>query len=197
MILCDKEIRTLAEAGMIDPFEPAQVREGMISYGLSSFGYDLKLAGELRIFTRKYHISDGEIESATTFIDPKAFDSDIVQPSKLYITPTDSYFIIEAFGSALGRSVETLHLPDDVFALCVGKSTYARCGLIVNTTPLEPGWRGKLVIELHNTTPLPIKVYASEGIAQLIFFRGNRPEVTYADRKGKYQGQSGITTARI
>ena len=193
MILCDKEIRTLAEAGMIDPFEPAQVREGMISYGLSSFGYDLRLSdNELDVF----HPMEASI------IDPKRFDPFALSAQTMHCSEgqgkfQEAWFILPPFGSALGRSMEVLTLPEDVFAICMGKSTYARCGLIVNTTPLEPGWTGHLVIELHNTTPLPIKVYASEGIAQLIFFRGNRPEVTYADRKGKYQGQTGITTARI
>lgn len=198
MILNDLQIKHFAERGMITPFTDHQVRESsmgkpIISYGLSSFGYDLRLAGELRVFTRTYDKKTGDI----TIIDPKAFNDDIAQPEVLHITPINSYFILEPYGSALGRSVETIHLPDDVFALCVGKSTYARCGLIVNTTPLEPGWRGELVIEIHNTTPLPMKVYAGEGIAQLTFFRGDRPSVTYGDRNGKYQNQSGITTARV
>lgn len=198
MILNDIQIAEQANDGMITPFVDGQVRESsmgkpIISYGLSSFGYDLKLAGELQIFTRKYDKNKMNL----ALMDPKSFDSDIVQSAKLYVTQLDSYFILDPYDSALGRSIETIHLPDDVFALCVGKSTYARCGLIVNTTPLEPGWRGQLVIEIHNTTPLPIRVYANEGIAQLVFFNGERPEVTYSDRAGKYQDQMGITTARI
>lgn len=188
MILCDKEINELALAGMIDPFAPAQVREGVISYGLSSFGYDLRLSDdELDV----YHSMEASI------IDAKKFDNFALWPQTVCYDGKDYWFALPPFGSALGRSLEVLTLPDNVFAICMGKSTYARCGLIVNTTPLEPGWTGHLVIELLNTTPLPIKVYANEGIAQLVFFRGNRPEVTYADRKGKYQGQRGITTAKI
>jgi dCTP deaminase len=198
MILNDLQIKHFAEHGMIAPFVDHQVKESslgkpVISYGLSSFGYDLRLAGELRIFTRTYDRHKMHL----ALMDPKSFDDDIVQPAKQYITQLDSYFVLDPGDSALGRSVETLHLPDDVFALCVGKSTYARCGLIVNTTPLEPGWRGELVVEIHNTTSQPMKVYANEGIAQLTFFRGDRPLITYGDRNGKYQNQTGITTARV
>ena len=181
------QIAELTSDGTITPFVGEEVRK-VISYGLSSFGYDLRLADELKIFTR---LGPDEI-------DPKAFNDDCIDELNIESPgPGVEYFTLPQFGSALGYSVETLHLPDDVFALCVGKSTYARCGLIVNTTPLEPGWRGQLVIEIHNTTPLPIRVYANEGIAQLVFFKGDRPSVTYGDRAGKYQGQTGITTARI
>lgn len=192
MILNDIQIAELANDGMIDPFVGHQVREDgelrIISYGLSSFGYDLRLDESLGLFSR-----------LGGSIDPKEFDEKLIEFLELdyrYYS-NQAFFTLPPFGSALGHSVETLHMPDDVFALCVGKSTYARCGLIVNTTPLEPGWRGQLVIEIHNTTPLPIRVYANEGIAQLVFYKGNRPAVTYGDRAGKYQGQTGITTARI
>lgn len=188
MILNDIQIAELAKAGMITPFVDHQVRADVISYGLSSFGYDLRLACKLQTFTR---IAPDEI-------DPKQFNHNCLEELDLaFYGPILNYFTLPQFSSALGHSVETLRLPDDVFALCVGKSTYARCGLIVNTTPLEPGWKGQLVIEIHNTTPLPIRVYANEGIAQLVFFRGDRPSVTYGDRQGKYQDQTGITTARL
>lgn len=215
MILNDIQIAELARAGMIDPFVGHQVRavgnygqiaelrsDGMIapcagnearkviSHGLSSYGYDLRLGWGLQMFTLDPYPDE--------IIDPKRFNTDVLEMIKLeYPGPGVAYFTLPPLASALGHSVETLHLPDDVFALCVGKSTYARCGLIVNTTPLEPGWRGQLVIELHNTTPLPIRVYANEGIAQLVFFRGDRPAITYSDRDGKYQNQLGITTARV
>lgn len=215
MILNDIQIAELARAGMIRPFQGEQVRavgnygqiaelrsDGMIapcvgdearkviSYGLSSFGYDLRLGWGLQMFTLDPYPDE--------VIDPKRFNTDVIEMIKLeYPGDGGAYFTLPPMASALGHSSETLDLPVDVFALCVGKSTYARCGLIVNTTPLEPGWRGQLVIEIHNTTPLPIRVYANEGIAQLVFFRGERPAVTYGDRQGKYQGQTGITTARI
>jgi dCTP deaminase len=197
MILNDIQIAELARDGMIRPFVGQQVREDenaytsykVISYGLSSYGYDLQLDEHLGLFSRTPYGS----------IDPKNFEDGLIEYLNLEYAANSSevFFTLPQFGSALGHSVETLHLPDDVFALCVGKSTYARCGLIVNTTPLEPGWRGQLVIEIHNTTPLPIRIYANEGIAQLVFFKGDRPAVTYGDRAGKYQGQTGITTARI
>lgn len=197
MILNDRQIAELARAGMIRPFQGEQVREDenaytsykVISYGLSSYGYDLQLDEHLGLFYRTPH----------GCIDPKNFEDGLIEYLDLEYAANSSevFFMLPPFGSALGHSVETLDLPDDIFALCVGKSTYARCGLIVNTTPLEPGWRGQLVIEIHNTTPLPVRVYANEGIAQLVFFRGERPAVTYGDRNGKYQGQTGITTARI
>ena len=207
MILNDNQIRARCEwtdqPPMISPYTYAQCRAHVvvdnplklssqtvpvISYGQSSYGYDIRLGRNLQIFTR---LTPDEI-------DPKAFNDNCIDELDLESPcPGVEYFTLPQFGSALGHSVETLHLPDDIFALCVGKSTYARCGLIVNTTPLEPGWRGQLVIEIHNTTPLPIRVYANEGIAQLVFFKGDRPAVTYGDRAGKYQNQTGITTARI
>lgn len=202
MILNDLEITELANDGMINPFVGNQVREDgerkIISYGLSSFGYDLRLAAEMHVFADNINGYQNPLLSASDAIDPKTFRSNALRTLQSYRDgKTGRYFELPQFASALGHSVETLHLPDDVFALCVGKSTYARCGLIVNTTPLEPGWRGQLVIEIHNTTPLPIRIYANEGIAQLVFFKGDRPAVTYGDRAGKYQGQTGITTARI
>lgn len=182
MILNDDQIRERIEAGMIEPAELQSVRTGVISYGVTSFGYDMRVADEWQLWN---------MNSART-IDPKRGDlhkqlGTFVQ-SSIRIPPSDF---------ALCRSVEYFRIPDDVLCLVVGKSTYARCGLVVNCTPLEPGWEGHVTIELSNTSPLPIKVYANEGIAQVLFFQGKRPRKTYADKKGKYQGQRGITLPRI
>jgi dCTP deaminase len=174
-ILCDHEIASLAHGGMISPFIEHQ--QGEISYGLSSFGYDIRVAPRFKVFTNVHSsIVDPKRLEACTFVDMDTYVATI---------PPNSF--------ALARTVERFRMPDDVMALCVGKSTYARCGIIVNVTPLEPGWEGVLTLEISNTTPLPAKIYANEGIAQLIFFRGLRPLVTYGDRKGKYQHQVDIT----
>jgi dCTP deaminase len=170
------------EHRMIEPFEDRQVREGVVSYGLSSYGYDIRVADEFKVFTN--------INS--TVVDPKNFDArsfvDVRAP--VCIIPPNSF--------ALGKTVEYFRIPRDVLTVCVGKSTYARCGLIVNVTPFEPEWEGFVTLEISNTTPLPAKVYANEGIAQVLFFQGDEPcEVSYADKKGKYQGQQGLTLPKL
>ncbi len=167
---------------MIEPFADAQVREGTVSYGVSSFGYDMRVADEFKIFTN--------VNNA--IVDPKAFDdrSFVDYQGDVCIVPPNSF--------ALARSIEYFRIPRNVITLCVGKSTYARCGIITNVTPFEPEWEGYVTLEISNTTPLPAKVYANEGIAQVIFFESDEPcEVSYADRKGKYQAQVGVTTPRI
>jgi len=170
------------EHGMIEPFEDAQVRRGTVSYGLSSFGYDMRVAPEFKIFTN--------VNNAV--VDPKAFDerSFVNHEGDVCIVPPNSF--------ALARSVEYFRIPRNVITLCVGKSTYARCGIITNVTPFEPEWEGYVTLEISNTTPLPARIYANEGIAQVIFFESDEPcEVSYADRKGKYQGQVGVTPPRL
>jgi dCTP deaminase len=179
----DSWIRHMArEHGMIEPFEDAQVRQGTISYGLSSYGYDMRVADEFKIFTN--------VNSA--IVDPKNFDdrSFVNLKADVCIVPPNSF--------ALARSVEYFRIPRNVMTLCVGKSTYARCGIITNVTPFEPEWEGFVTLEISNTTPLPARIYANEGIAQVIFFESDTPpDVSYADRKGKYQGQVGVTTPRL
>jgi len=183
-ILSDKEISHLAQKKkMIEPFRDEQVRRGeggraVISYGLSSYGYDLRVADEFKVFTNVFN----------TVVDPKAFDpkSFVDVRAKECIVPPNSF--------ALARSVEYFRIPRDILTICLGKSTYARCGIIVNVTPLEPEWEGHVTLEISNTTPLPAKIYANEGLAQVIFLRANTPcETSYADRNGKYQAQTGIT----
>ena len=177
----DRWIRERAREGMIDPFVDHLKRDGVISYGLSSFGYDLRAAPEWRIFVNAFN----------TLVDPKHFDvrSLVEAAGDTCIIPPNSF--------ALTRSLEYLRIPDDVMVVALGKSSYARCGIVANVTPLEPGWEGHVTLELSNTTPLPAKVYAFEGIVQLLFFQGERPESTYADRKGKYQGQRGVTLPKL
>ncbi|HET8984438.1 MAG TPA: dCTP deaminase [Trueperaceae bacterium] len=177
----DRWIRERALEGMIEPFEDALVRHGVISYGLSSFGYDLRAAPEWRIFVNAFN----------TVVDPKNFDTrSLVESSEdICIIPPNSF--------VLTRSIEYLRIPDDTMVVALGKSSYARCGIVANVTPLEPGWEGHVTLELSNTTPLPAKVYANEGIVQLLFFQGERPETTYRDRQGKYQGQKGVTLPRL
>mgnify|MGYP001557680614 CR=1 FL=1 len=175
--------RTAQEAAMIEPFVDRQVREGSISYGLSSFGYDIRVADEFRIFTP----ATGQL----TVVDPKANDAGAMVPYKgdVCIIPPNSF--------ALARTVEYFRIPRNILTICLGKSTYARCGIIVNVTPFEPEWEGHVTIEISNTTPLPAKIYANEGIAQVLFFEGDEPEISYADRHGKYQAQTGITLPRM
>jgi dCTP deaminase len=179
----DKWIRRMAkEHEMISPFCEKQVAEGLISYGLSSYGYDIRIADEFKIFTN--------IHSA--IVDPKNFDPRSFMDVKadVCIIPPNSF--------ALARTVEYFKIPRDVITVCVGKSTYARCGIIVNVTPFEPEWEGIVTLEVSNTTPLPAKIYAGEGIAQVLFFEGDEPcETSYADRKGKYQSQQGLTLPRM
>jgi len=182
-IKSDRWIRRMAEEeGMIEPFEPGQVKEGNISYGLSSYGYDIRVAPEFKVFTNVHNV----------VVDPKSFDdrSFVDVHAKECIIPPNSF--------ALARTEEYFRVPRDVLVVCLGKSTYARCGIIVNVTPLEPTWCGYLTLEISNTTPLPAKIYAGEGIAQLLFFQGDEtPEITYADRKGKYMNQQGVTLPKL
>ncbi|MFN3392059.1 MAG: dCTP deaminase [Meiothermus ruber] len=174
-------IREKAKQGMIEPFEERLVRDGVISYGLSSFGYDLRAAREWKIFANVFH----------TIADPKGLDP------KSFVDYEGDEVIIPPNSFVLARSMEYIRMPDNVLAIAIGKSTYARVGIVANITPLEPGWEGHVTLEFSNTTPLPAKMYAGEGVVQLVFFEGERPEVTYSDRKGKYQGQRGITLPRI
>jgi dCTP deaminase len=182
-IKSDKWIKKMAlEHGMIEPFEDRQVRDGVVSYGLSSYGYDIRVADEFKVFTN--------INS--TVVDPKNFDarSFVDVKSDICIIPPNSF--------ALSKTVEYFRIPRDVLTVCVGKSTYARCGLIVNVTPFEPEWEGFVTLEISNTTPLPAKVYANEGIAQVLFFQSDETcEVSYADKKGKYQRQQGLTLPKL
>jgi len=179
----DHWIRRMArEHEMIAPFADVQVRGGTISYGVSSYGYDMRVAHEYKIFTN--------VNSA--IVDPKQFDdrSFVNYEGDVCIVPPNSF--------ALARSVEYFRIPRNVMTLCVGKSTYARCGIITNVTPFEPEWEGFVTLEISNTTPLPAKVYSGEGIAQVIFFEASEIcDTSYADRKGKYQGQVGVTTPRL
>ncbi len=182
MIKPDKWIRRMCvEQKMIEPFEERLVADGMVSYGLSSYGYDLRVADEFLIFTNVN----------TLIVDPKKFDErSFVKVKGDCVIPPNSF--------ALARSVEYFRIPRSVLTVCVGKSTYARCGIIVNVTPLEPEWEGHLTLEISNTTPLPAKIYANEGLAQLLFFESNEIcETSYRDRKGKYQAQNGIVLPRI
>jgi dCTP deaminase len=182
-IKSDKWIRKMArEHDMINPFSEKQVRTGVVSYGLSSYGYDLRVADEFKVFTN--------VNSAV--IDPKKFDerSFVAISSDCCLVPPNSF--------ALARSVEYFKIPRDVLTICVGKSTYARCGIIVNVTPFEPEWEGFVTLEISNTTPLPAKIYANEGLCQILFFQSDEPcETSYKDRKGKYQAQSGIVLPKV
>ncbi len=183
MIKSDRWIRQQAlERGMIKPFEDRQVRKGGISFGLSSYGYDIRIADEFKIFT---NINN-------SIVDPKAFDprSFVDFQGEVALIPPNSF--------ALGRSVEYFKIPRNVLTICVGKSTYARCGIITNVTPFEPEWEGYVTLEISNTTPLPAKIYANEGIAQVLFFESDEAcETSYADRQGKYQGQQGIVLPTV
>ena len=182
-VLSDKWIRKMvSEHKMISPFEDKQIRENKISYGLSSFGYDARVSNEFKIFTNV----NSEI------VDPKNFKA------SNFITKNVSECIIPPNSFVLASTVEYFRIPKNVLVICLGKSTYARCGIIVNVTPLEPGWEGHVTLEFSNTTPLPAKIYANEGVAQFIFLKGNEtPETTYSDRNGKYMGQTGVTLPKI
>ncbi len=167
---------------MINPFCEEQVGKDVVSYGLSSYGYDIRVGDEFKIFTNVN----------STVVDPKNFDDKNIIDFKgdVCIVPPNSF--------ALASTLEYFKIPDDVLAICLGKSTYARCGIIVNVTPFEPGFEGHITIEISNTTPLPAKIYANEGIAQVLFLQGDEQcDITYKDKKGKYQGQEGITLPRI
>lgn len=182
-IMPDHWIRERAmQDGMIEPFTEKLKREGVISYGLSSYGYDARLADEFMIFTN--------VDNA--IVDPKDFSD------KSFVSRTTDVCVIPPNSFVLCRTVEYFRIPKDVLVICLGKSTYARCGLIVNVTPLEPGWEGHVTLEISNTTPLPAKVYANEGICQFLFFKGSSAcETSYADRSGKYMGQRGVTLPKV
>jgi dCTP deaminase len=182
-IKSDRWIKRMAlEHKMIEPFVESQVRGSAISYGVSSYGYDIRVADEFKIFT---NINN-------TVIDPKNFDprSFVDVRTDVCIVPPNSF--------ALARTIEYFRIPRDVLTICLGKSTYARCGIIVNVTPFEPEWEGTVTLEISNTTPLPAKIYANEGIAQVLFFQSDEPcEMSYKDKKGKYQAQTGVTLPKI
>ena len=182
-IMSDKWIKKKAQnEGMIEPFVDSQKKDGTISYGLSSYGYDARVSEEFKIFTN--------VDSA--IVDPKDFKSNsfVDRPGSVCVIPPNSF--------ALARTVEYFRIPKDVLVICLGKSTYARCGIIVNVTPLEPGWEGHVTLEFSNTTPLPAKIYANEGACQFLFLEGNEPcEVAYSDRAGKYMGQTGVTLPKL
>jgi len=181
-IKADRRIRQMAETyGMIDPFSSSQVAEGMISYGLSSYGYDLRLADEFKIFT----------PPPGAVLNPKAI------PPEFYRDHRGQYCDIPPNGYVLGRTVEYLRIPRDVLTLCVGKSTYARTGVLVNVTPFEPEWEGFVTVSIANTTPVPVRIFSNEGLCQVLFFQSDEPcEVSYKDRRGKYQAQKTIQLGR-
>ena len=186
-IKSDRWIVEQASRGMIEPFEAGQIRTNedggkVISYGTSSYGYDVRCANQFKVFTN--------IHSAT--VDPKAFDE------RSFVDVESDYCIIPPNSFALARTVEYFRIPENVLTVCLGKSTYARCGIIVNVTPLEPEWEGHVTLEFSNTTPLPAKIYAGEGACQFLFLKGDRPcETSYKDRLGKYMGQRGVTLPRL
>jgi dCTP deaminase len=182
-LLADHQIRQLAQdQQMIEPFVEKQTRDGVISYGLSSFGYDARCSRDFKIFTN--------VDNA--MVDPKNFSAQSFVDRQTYVC------VIPPNSFVLTHTVEYFRIPRDVLVVCLGKSTYARCGLIVNVTPLEPGWEGHVTLEISNTTPLPAKVYANEGIAQFLFFKGSSScETSYADRAGKYMGQRGVTLPKL
>jgi dCTP deaminase len=182
-IKSDRWIKRMAlEQGMIEPFEDRQVRKGVVSFGLSSYGYDVRVADEFKVFTNVYN----------TVVDPKKFDE------KSFVDIRADVCTIPPNSFALARTIEYFRIPRDVLTVCLGKSTYARCGIIVNVTPFEPEWEGHVTIEISNTTPLPAKIYANEGIAQVLFFQSDEScEVSYKDKSGKYQAQRGVTLPKI
>jgi dCTP deaminase len=186
-IKSDKWIRRMAEGhGMIEPFEPGQVRQvdgkRIVSYGTSSYGYDVRCSDEFKIFTNIY----------STVVDPKNFDE------RSFVDRQGEFCIIPPNSFALARTVERFSIPRNVLVICLGKSSYARCGIVVNVTPLEPEWEGYVTLEFSNTTPLPAKIYANEGVAQMLFFESDEVcETSYRDRGGKYQGQQGVTLPKI
>jgi dCTP deaminase len=182
-IKSDRWITRMArEQQMIEPFVDDQVRQGVISYGVSSYGYDVRVGDEFKVFTNVYN----------TVVDPKNFDP------KSFVDIRADVCIIPPNSFALASTIEYFRIPRDILTVCLGKSTYARCGIIVNVTPFEPEWEGHVTIEISNTTPLPAKIYANEGIAQVLFFQGDEPcAKSYKDKKGKYQAQRGVTLPRI
>ena len=182
-IMSDKWIkRMVKEKQMIKPFEKNQIRKEGISYGVSSYGYDARVSNHFKIFTN--------VDSAV--VDPKNFSNQsfVDRKTDVCVIPPNSF--------VLASTVEYFKIPRDILVICLGKSTYARCGIIVNVTPLEPEWEGHVTLEFSNTTPLPAKIYANEGVAQFIFLKGNeKPEISYSDRKGKYMGQTGVTLPKV
>jgi len=182
-IKSDRWIKKMAlEHRMIEPFVDSQTSAGVVSYGVSSYGYDIRVADDFKVFTNVYN----------TVVDPKNFDP------KSFVDIKADVCVIPPNSFALARTIEYFRIPRDILTVCVGKSTYARCGIIVNVTPFEPEWEGHVTIEISNTTPLPAKIYANEGIAQVLFFQGDEPcEVSYRDKKGKYQAQRGVTLPKI
>jgi dCTP deaminase len=179
----DNWIKKMArEHNMIEPFTDSQIRQGVISYGVSSYGYDIRVADEFKIFTNVF----------SAIVDPKNFNPQSMIDFKgdVCIIPPNSF--------ALARTIEYFHIPRNVLTICLGKSTYARCGIIVNVTPFEPEWEGFVTLEISNTTPLPAKIYANEGMAQVLFFEGDEPcDISYADKKGKYQKQQSIVLPKL
>ncbi len=182
-VLSDRWIKKMAiEKEMIKPFVDKQKRDTNISYGLSSFGYDARVSNEFKVFT--------DVDSV--IVDPKNFKTNS------FVSRTNKECIIPPNSFALASTVEYFKIPEDILVICLGKSTYARCGIIVNVTPLEPGWEGHVTLEFSNTTPLPAKVYANEGAAQFIFLKGNeKPSISYAERNGKYMNQTGVTLPKV
>ncbi len=182
-IKSDRWIKKMAlDHRMIEPFVDSQTGAGVVSYGVSSYGYDIRVADEFKVFTNVYNM----------VVDPKNFDprSFVDIKADVCVIPPNSF--------ALARTIEYFRIPRDILTVCVGKSTYARCGIIVNVTPFEPEWEGHVTIEISNTTPLPARIYANEGIAQVLFFQSDEPcEVSYRDKKGKYQAQRGVTLPKI
>lgn len=175
-------VKQAKKANMIDPFVDKQKRDGIISYGVSSYGYDARCASEFKVFTN--------VNNA--IVDPKNFSADC------FVEINENACIIPPNSFALARTVEYFRIPKDVLVICLGKSTYARCGIIVNVTPLEPGWEGHVTLEFSNTTPLPAKIYANEGVCQFLFLKGHSPcDITYDDRGGKYMRQTGVTLPRL
>lgn len=195
-ILNDRQIKELCLKGMITPFSEGQIRKGVISSGLSSFGYDITLGITVKVF-KKPSLIDKWFRKK--HLDPKNFDKSILQDLPCHYDNTTGlpYVILPPHSFSLGHTVETFNVPEDVMCLCTCKSTLARVGLSVNCTSFEPEFVGQITMELSNQTTYPMKVYLREGIAQVLFFRGDRPEVTYADKKGKYQGQSSVTIAKV
>ena len=186
-VLCDTQIRELVG---IEPFAESARRSGAISYGVSSYGYDVRVGTRFKVFTNT-------TSGGAAVVDPKQFSPDLFVEIDTDETGRD-HIIIPPNSFALAETVESMSIPRDMLVICVGKSTYARCGLIVNVTPLEPEWRGRVTLEISNTTPLPAKVYANEGIAQMIFIKADRVCATsYADKGGKYQDQEGLTLPRV
>ncbi|MBI3942341.1 MAG: dCTP deaminase [Chloroflexi bacterium] len=184
MVLSDREIiERVRSQRMIEPFTERQIREGVVSYGLSSYGYDFRVANEFKVFTNAY----GRI------IDPKDFD-----PKAFVDIHTEDFCIVPPNSFALARTVEYFRIPRDIITVCLGKSSYARCGIVLNVTPFEPEWEGYATLEISNTTPLPARIYANEGIGQVLFLRASSEcSISYADRKGKYQAQQGIVLPKV